>query len=99
MTVDRPLSAISNGGPRMGGQMKTQTNPMNPVERLRKAPRCLAMSKRSRRQCQAPAERGKRVCRFHGARACAPAGEANGAYRHGRFTAEATAERRALTAL
>ena len=31
-------------------------------------PRCQAMSKRTGEQCGAPAERGKRVCRFHGAR-------------------------------
>ena len=30
-------------------------------------PRCQAMSKRTGEQCGAPAERGKRVCRFHGA--------------------------------
>ncbi len=29
-------------------------------------PRCQAMSKRTRKQCGAPAMRGKRVCRFHG---------------------------------
>ena len=31
-------------------------------------PRCQAMSKRTGEQCGAPAERGKRVCRFHGSR-------------------------------
>ena len=31
-------------------------------------PRCQAHSKRTKLQCGAPAERGKRVCRFHGAR-------------------------------
>jgi len=65
----------------------------------REAPRCSAMSKRSRRQCQAPAERGKSLCRFHGARADAPSGMANGNYRHGDFVKEAIAERRALTKL
>jgi hypothetical protein len=34
--------------------------------------RCQAMSKRTRQQCGAPAERGKRVCRFHGARSTGP---------------------------
>jgi len=33
-----------------------------------RCPRCQAMSKRTGQQCGAPAERGKRVCRFHGAR-------------------------------
>jgi hypothetical protein len=74
-------------------------DPMSPVERLRKALRCLATSRRSRQQCRAPAEKGKRVCRFHGARAGAPTGTANGNYRHGGFTMEAMAERRALSKL
>jgi len=30
--------------------------------------RCQALSKRTRRQCSAPAVRGKRCCRFHGGR-------------------------------
>ena len=34
--------------------------------------RCQAMSKRTRQQCGAPAEKGKRVCRFHGARSTGP---------------------------
>ena len=37
---------------------------------------------------------GKSVCRFHGGRAGAPKGSANGRYRHGRYTLEAVAERR-----
>lgn len=52
------------------------------------APRCSAMSKRTKSRCQAPAERGKTVCRFHGSRAGAPKGKKNGAYKHGRFTCE-----------
>ncbi len=31
-------------------------------------PRCQAHSKRTKLQCGAPAEKGKKVCRFHGAR-------------------------------
>jgi glucans biosynthesis protein len=63
------------------------------------APKCRARSKRSGRQCQAPAERGKRVCRFHGARAGAPSGPRNGNYRNGRWTKEAIAFRRRCAAL
>ena len=63
------------------------------------APKCTATSKRTKRCCGAPAERGKSVCRFHGARGGAPKGKANGAYRHGLFTAEALKERRLLAAL
>lgn len=78
------------------------TNLMNPrldASRLQAAPRCAAMSKRSRMRCQAPAVKGKAVCRFHGAGAGAPTGQANGAWRHGTASAEAIAERRALRAL
>jgi hypothetical protein len=58
------------------------------------APRCSATSKRTKFQCRAPAEKGKNVCRFHGARAGAPKGERNGAYKHGLFTQESIADRR-----
>ena len=60
------------------------------------APRCSAMSKRTRSRCQAPAERDKNVCRFHGARAGAPKGKLNGAYKHGRFTCEMIEIRREM---
>jgi hypothetical protein len=66
---------------------------------FQKSPRCSATSKRTRRPCQAPAVRGYRVCRFHGARGGAPKGGANGAYKHGLFTAEAMQERRLLQQL
>ena len=39
------------------------------------------------------------VCRFHGARGGAPRGQANGAYRHGLYTAKAAEERRRLREL
>ena len=38
-------------------------------------------------------------CRFHGARGGAPRGQANGAYRHGLYTAKAAEERRRLREL
>ena len=63
------------------------------------APRCSARSKRSGKRCRGPAVRGKLVCRFHGARAGAPKGPANGAYRHGLHTQEAVKERRAIARL
>ena len=58
--------------------------------------RCTATSKRTRKPCQAPAVRGWTVCRFHGARGGAPKGKANGAYRHGLYTAKAADGRRRL---
>ena len=39
------------------------------------APRCQALSKRSKQQCMAPAVKGKRVCRFHGGKSTGPATE------------------------
>lgn len=72
---------------------------MNREYCFQKAPRCSATSKRSRKPCQAPAVKGWTVCRFHGARGGAPKGEANGAYRHGLYTAEAIEERRTLRKL
>ena len=35
-------------------------------------PRCQATSKRTKLQCGGPAEKGKQVCRFHGARSTGP---------------------------
>ena len=72
---------------------------MNRTYSFQKAPRCSATSKRTRERCKAPAVRGWTVCRFHGARGGAPKGKANGAYRHGLFTAEAIENRRALCSL
>jgi hypothetical protein len=43
--------------------------------------------------------RGKAVCRLHGGKGGGPKGERNGAYRTGRYTAEAKAERREHRAL
>ena len=41
------------------------------------------------KSCGAPAMRGCRVCRMHGARGGAPSGERNGNYRDGTRTKEA----------
>lgn len=64
-----------------------------------KCVRCKATSKRTKQQCGAPAERGKRVCRFHGARSTGPTtveGKlriAHSKVKHGNETREARAER------
>jgi hypothetical protein len=60
---------------------------------FQKAPRCAARSKRTGQRCKAPAVRGWKVCRFHGARGGAPKGKANGAWKHGHYSEEAKAER------
>lgn len=72
---------------------------MNNIHAAHAAPRCKATSKRTRQPCKAPAVRGWSVCRFHGAHGGGPKGKANGAYRHGRYTREALAMRRALSVL
>jgi hypothetical protein len=61
--------------------------------------RCHATSKRTKERCKAPAVRGWRVCRFHGARGGAPQGKHNGMYRHGLYTKETADERRLLRQL
>lgn len=73
-------------------------NVKKPVNPMHLAPRCRAHSKRSGHPCQAPAVRGHRVCRMHGAGGGAPEGRANGSYRHGRFTVEAIEQWRELNA-
>jgi hypothetical protein len=62
----------------------------NPMHRCNAAPRCAAKSKRTGRPCKAPAVKGYRVCRMHGARGGAPKGKQNGNFRHGGRTKEAT---------
>ncbi len=59
--------------------------------------RCLAKTRRGT-ECQKPAMKNGR-CQIHGGRNHgAPAGAANGNYRHGRCTKEAIANRRAANA-
>jgi hypothetical protein len=62
---------------------------INPMQSAHDAPRCKAKSKRTGKPCRAPAVRGCRVCRMHGARGGAPIGTKNGNYRHGTCTKEA----------
>ena len=84
--------------------MKEDDKPMERPTReplpLRQAPRCLART-RAGTPCQKAASTGKKRCRMHGGAkgSGAPPGERNGSYRHGLFTREAIAERRALRAL
>jgi len=68
---------------------------MKAIYPFQKSPRCTAMSKRSRKPCQAPAVRGWTVCRFHGA----PKGVRNGAYKDGLHTKEAVEDRRKVQKL
>jgi hypothetical protein len=69
---------------------------MKTIYPFQKSPRCKAKSKRTRKHCMAPAIKGWKVCRFHGAHGGAPKGERNGRYRHGLYCQTAIAERGAL---
>jgi hypothetical protein len=66
--------------------------------------RCQATSKRTKQQCGAPAEREKRVCRFHGARSSGAKTEAGrlriaqSKTQHGDETRQIRAERSAMSA-
>lgn len=72
---------------------------VNPMRAADAAPRCTARSKRTGQPCRAPAVRGWRVCRMHGAGGGAPSGPRNGRFRTGLHTAEAVALRRLVAVL
>ncbi len=55
----------------------------NPMSKAHAAPRCTAVSKRTGERCKAPARKGWKVCRMHGAGGGAPIGPTNGAWVHG----------------
>lgn len=67
---------------------KTDTNPMNPVQRLRDAPRCHARAKSTGERCKCPAVRGWRVCRVHGAGGGHAAGSGHPQWKHGERSQE-----------
>lgn len=71
----------------------------NPMQSAHAAPRCDARSKRTGLPCRAPAVRGWRVCRMHGARGGAPTGRAHGAWRHGGRSQQAVGMRRLVAEL
>jgi len=60
--------------------MKSDANPMQSAH---DAPRCHATAKSTGEACKAPAVRGWRVCRVHGAGGGAPSGKAHPNYKHG----------------
>ena len=72
---------------------------INLMHKAHAAPRCRARSKRTGQPCRAPAVRGWRVCRMHGARGGAPKEKRNGNYRHGARTKEAIDAVRFVNAL
>ena len=78
---------------------KRDDNPIDPVQRLRDAPRCHARAKSTGERCEAPAVRGWRVCRVHGARGGHPAGKAHPSWKHGMRARGWTEERKWLNDL
>lgn len=79
--------------------MKSDANPRDPAQRLRDAPRCRAKAKSTGQPCKAPAVKGWRVCRVHGAGGGAPRGQGHGNWLHGRRSLEITEMRRVTSAL
>ena len=79
--------------------MKSGVNPIDPVQRLRNAPRCTAMAKRTGRRCRCPSKQGWAVCRLHGAGGGAPSGAAHPNYLHGLRSKEYLSVRRTTMAL
>jgi hypothetical protein len=62
---------------------KRDANLVNPVDRLRNAPRCHARAKSTGERCKCPAVNGWSVCRVHGARGGHVAGPGHPQWRHG----------------
>ena len=63
--------------------MKSDGNPIDPVQRLRNAPRCTATAKSTRQRCRNPSKQLWNVCRLHGAGGGAPSGSQHPNYQHG----------------
>ncbi|MGY4369004.1 hypothetical protein ACVW1A_005069 [Bradyrhizobium sp. LB1.3] len=79
--------------------MHESCNHIRNTSAMMTSPRCGAAT-RSGTACRAPAVQGKGRCRMHGGarRSGAPRGNQN-AWRHGAFTQDGIAERRAIRAL
>lgn len=71
----------------------------NPESPMHAPARCKARSKRTGLPCNNPPVRGWSVCRMHGARGGSKSGREANAFKHGRRTAKAQAERRELREL
>jgi hypothetical protein len=76
--------------------LKSDANPMNPVERLQDAPRCHARAKSTGERCKCPAVRGWSVCRVHGARGGHATGPCHPQWKHGGRSREAISTRQLL---
>ena len=88
--ADKPMPAQRGNQTRAGGGYEKEMS-INPMHEAQAAPRCTAKSKRTGKPCHAPAVRGWKVCRMHGARGGAPEGKRNGNCRHGARSKETIA--------
>jgi hypothetical protein len=88
---------VSSGRPGMGIALNRRNNPMQSRLPMHRSRRCGART-RNGSQCQSPAMASGR-CRMHGGMSPgAPKGNKN-ALKHGRYTAEAIANRREIATL
>ena len=81
--------------PEEGAHRNQRNNPM--LLDMHRAPRCRARTRRGT-ECQSPAMKNGR-CRMHGGKSPGPPKGNKTALKHGRYTAEAQAERRELAEL
>ena len=79
--------------------MEIDVNPIDPTQRLRNAPRCIATAKSTRQRCRNPSKQLWNVCRLHGAGGGAPSGSQHPNYRHGLRTKELQEVRRLVSIL
>src|SRR5258708_1066744 len=96
-TAAKRSSATSTPPPRGVGRTKKLENNLMYLD-MHRAMRCSARSKKSGMACRAPAVRGAKVCRMHGAGGGAPRGNRN-AVKHGDETAKAVAIKQEIQAL
>ena len=75
---------------------KSDANPMDLVYLMNSAPRCRAKAKGTGKSCKAPAVRGWRVCRVHGARGGHKAGKTHPRYEHGMRSRESVETRKVI---
>ena len=79
--------------------MRSDANLIDPTQRLRDAPRCIATAKSTRQRCRNPSKQGWTVCRLHGAGGGAPRGKAHPNYNHGMRSKEWTETRKQINEL
>jgi hypothetical protein len=96
------VGTVAHGGV-PGASSKTGNNLMQQTTgkplSLEAVRRCGAKT-RTGKPCRSPVVNGRNRCRMHGGAhgSGAPSGESNGNYRHGLYTSEAIAERKAVQA-